>query len=262
MPTFSIDEQPEVFFTSTEISREVRSLLSAGRLRQLGPRLYTKNTVDPLEIVSRRNCWQIAAGYFPGAVVADRTALEARPAADGSLTLVAANKNEQKLAGLRIRPRLGPGPTDGDERWMGEDLYMSSRPRAFLENLRASRARTGLPRTLSVEEVEERLDEHAQLRPESLNELRDAARRVAPALDAEAEFAQLDELIGTLSGTREGELRSERARARRAGAPFDQRRIESLRASHERLVGLAPSGTPANERQDVSTFAFYEAYCP
>jgi hypothetical protein len=69
---------------------------------------------------------------------------------------------------------------------MGEDLYFSSRPRAFLDNMRPSRAREGLPRTLTTAEVEERLDQHGLLRPDALNELRDEARALAPVLNANA----------------------------------------------------------------------------
>ena len=134
-PAFSLEEQPEVFFTAAETSRPIRALVRAGRVRQLGPRLYTKNLDAPVEEIGRRNWWRIAAGYFPGAVVVDRTALEAGPAADGSVTLVASSKREQRVAGLRLRPRQGRGPLEDDRQWMGEDLHFSSQPRAFLENL-------------------------------------------------------------------------------------------------------------------------------
>ena len=152
-PAFSLDEQPEVFFTTAETSRQIRALMRAGRVRQLGPRLYTTNLTDSPEDVGRHTWWRIAAGYFPGAVVVDRTALEAAPGADGSITLAASSKREQRVAGLRLRPRMGHGPLHDDRQWMGEDLYFSSQPRAFLENMRPSRAREGLPRTSSTAEL-------------------------------------------------------------------------------------------------------------
>src|ERR671917_2011228 len=89
MPAFSLDEQPEVFFSTTQSSRAIRTRLQRGEVRQLGPRLYTKNLMDDPETVARRNWSRIAAGYFPGAVIVDRTALESRPAEDGSVTLAA-----------------------------------------------------------------------------------------------------------------------------------------------------------------------------
>jgi Fic family protein len=260
MPAFSLDEQPEVFFSTTQSSRAIRTRLQRGEVRQLGPRLYTKNLTDDSETVARRNWSRIAAGYFPGAVIVDRTALESRPAEDGSVTLAANSRREQRIAGLRLRPRSGHGPLDGDTPWMGEDLYMSSQPRAFLENMRRSRARDGLPRTLRPYEIEERLDRYAQLRPSTLNELRDAARALAPRLDAEEEFARLDQLIGALSGTREGELHTAPGRARAAGAPFDTARVTRFEQLQEHLQSVAPPGLPPNPENELSTFAFFEAY--
>jgi Fic family protein len=260
MPAFSLHEQPEVFFSTTQTSRAIRTRLQKGEIRQLGPRLYTRNLTDDPESVARRNWSRIAAGYLPGAVVVDRTALEYRPADDGSVTLAANSRREHRVAGLRLRPRPGHGPVDGDLPWMGEDLYMSSKPRAFLENMRPSRARTGLPRTLRSHELEERLDRHAQLRPSALNELRDAARALAPKLDAGEEFARLDQLIGALSGTREGELQTVRGRARAAGAPFDTARITRFGQLHEHLQSVAAPSLPANREHELSTLAFFEAY--
>lgn len=260
MPAFSLDAQPEVFFSTTKTSRAIRARVDKGEVGQLGPRLYTKNLTDGPEAVGRRNWSRIAAGYFPGAVIVDRTALENRPAEDGSVTLAANTRREQRVAGLRLRSRMGHGPVDGDTPWMGENLHMSSQPRAFLENMRTSRARQGLPRTLSSAEVEARLDQLAQLRPSALNELRDAARSIAPLLDAEAEFARLDRLIGALSGTREGKLQTGAGRARGAGAPFDTTRITRFEQLHQHLQSVAPPQLPANPEHELSTFAFFEAY--
>jgi hypothetical protein len=260
MPAFSLEEQPEVFFSTTPTSRAIRARLQKGEVRQLGPRLYTKNLTDNPQAVARRSWPRVAAGYFPGAVIVDRTALENRPAEDGSVTLAANTRRELRVAGLRLRPRLGHGRVDGDMPWMGEELYMSSQPRAFLENMRRSRAREGLPRTLRPAEVEARLDQLAQLRPSALNELRDAARGLAPELDAEEEFARLDELIGALSGTREGRLQTARGRARAVGVPFDTARITRFEQLHEHLRGVASPRLPANPEHELSTFAFFEAY--
>jgi hypothetical protein len=260
MPAFSLDEQPEVFFSTTQTSRAIRARLHKEEIRQLGPRLYTKNLTDDAEAVARRNWSRIAAGYFQGAVIVDRTALESRPADDGSVTLAANTRREHRVAGLRLRPRPGHGPVTGDVPWMGEDLYMSSQPRAFLENMRRSRAREGVPRTLRPEELEARLDQHARLRPSALDELRDAARALAPQLDAEEEFARLDQLIGSLSGTREGTLQTARGKARAAGAPFDAARITRFEQLHQHLQGVAPPSLASNPEHELSTFGFFEAY--
>jgi hypothetical protein len=63
---FSLEDQGEVFFTSTPTSRAVRALLREGRVRQIAERLYTKNLDEHLGDVVRRRAWPIAAGIVPG----------------------------------------------------------------------------------------------------------------------------------------------------------------------------------------------------
>ena len=91
-----------------------------------------------------------------------------------------------RLPGLTLRPRQGPGPVEGDMPFI-DGLYFSGPARKFLDNLRPSRARNGsLARTLSRAEIEEQLARMVALRGiAALNELRDQARRFAPALGAD-----------------------------------------------------------------------------
>ncbi len=260
---FVPDEQPEVFFSTSELTRAVSYQVGRGRLRKLGPRLYTTNLDDPLEDVARRNLWKIAAGYFPGAVVVDRTAIEFRPAADGSITLAVDRRREDvNVAGLRLRTRVGPIDVPGDSTGQfGTDLRLSSRARAFLDNMRDTRGRARLvSRTLSRAEMEEALDEYARNDPEELTRLREQARELVPALDAAKEFAALDNLIGRLLGTRPGALLTARGRARSRGTPFDPARV----ARFEELAGYLNSAGPIRvlerEGNDREAFAFFEAY--
>ena len=64
--TFSLAEQPEVFFSTTGASRAIRRYLAAGEVRHIAARVYTRNLTDPIEEVVRRRVWDVAAGYFPG----------------------------------------------------------------------------------------------------------------------------------------------------------------------------------------------------
>src|SRR3546814_1962730 len=84
-----------------------------------------------------------------------------------------------------------------------------SMPRAYLENMRESRARGGrIPRTLSRDEMENRLDALIRRSGEgALNKLRDDARALAPKLELEKEFEELNDLIGAFLGTRSEERR-------------------------------------------------------
>ena len=190
---FLLMDQPEVFPSTTETSRVVGAAVRRGQARKVGPRLYTRNTDDPLEDVVRRNWQRIAAAYFPGAVVVDRSAFEAKPSDGGSLFLDAgpdySARRPVRLPGLTLRSRQGAGPVDGDMPFM-EDLHFSGQARKFLDNLRPSRARgDGVARTLSRAEIEDELTRIAAQRgPAALKELRDCAREIATALNAEREM--------------------------------------------------------------------------
>ena len=259
--SFSLDEQGEVFLTTTATSSAIRGLLRAGRIRRVAGRLYTKNLDDPLEEVLGRRVWDVAAAIFPGAVIVDRTAFELRPAGrEGSVFLCSHRPRVVRLPGLVLNCRGGPGPVPGDLPFLGGGLYLSSWARRFLDNMRRSRARSGIRRTLTPAELEVELEQLLANQGEAeLNRLRDEARPIAAALDREHELVELSGLIGALLGTREGSLASPLGRAARAGESWDEARLALfdilLAALHEHV----PVDRPASERIS-SSFSFYEAY--
>lgn len=262
--TFSLADQPEVFLSTAETSRAVSAAVKAGRARKIGPRLYTRNTDEPLEQVVRRNWQRIVAAYLPGAVVVDRSAFVAKPSDDGSLFLDAgpayAARRPIRLPGLTLRPRRGPGPVSGNMPFM-ESLHFSGEARRFLDNLRPSRARgEQIARTLSRAELEDELVRIAVLRgAEALNELRDRARNLAPTLDAAAEMELLDDLIGAVQGTRDVELATTAARAQRQGAGFDPRRIALFEALQGTLL-QDPQPERPEQPDSFPALSFIEAY--
>jgi hypothetical protein len=71
----ALSDPPEVFVSTAAMSAAV----SSGRLRRLGSRLYTTNRGEDAASLIRRHLWEVAAGFFPGSLVADRTALEHQP---------------------------------------------------------------------------------------------------------------------------------------------------------------------------------------
>ncbi|MBF0093995.1 MAG: Fic family protein [Alphaproteobacteria bacterium] len=258
-----LDLLPEAFVSGTEISREVSRAMKAGRLRKLASRLYTRNLTDPPEAVVKRNLWGIVAGYFPGALIADRTALENAPAEDGSVCLVAGHGKDITLPGHVLRPRRGIGPQPGDRPFIA-GLFLSSTARAILENMRASRSRGGLlARTLSRRQIEERLDTLIRRSGEdAANRLRDEVCALAPALDMVEEAAALNALIGTLLGTREAALSVPAALARRLGRPYDPDRLALFQTLHRALRNHPPLARLARDRgtEGATTLAFFEAY--
>ena len=258
-----LDELPEAFVSHTAISRDVSRAVEAGRLRKLASRLYTRNLDDSPEDIVRRNLWTIIAGYFPGALIADRTALETVPASDGTVCLVSTRGRTINLPGIVLRPRRGPGPISSDMPFL-DGLYLSSQARAYLENMRPSRARGGaVSRTLTRVQIEERLDRLIRISGETAaNRLRDEARAIATELDMEREAAHLESLIGTLLGTRDSRLDSAVGRGRRRGRAYDPDRMELFHALHRVLRNHPPSDRPAPRRtvQGSTTLAFFEAY--
>lgn len=261
--TFSLDEQPEVFATTTRTSRTVQRAVADGRARKVAGRLYTRNIDEPLEQVVRRNWARIAAHHFPEAVIVDRSGIEAQPSADGSLFLDAGpdygDRRPIRLPGLTLLPRRGPGPVQGDMPHL-EGLYFSSRPRALLDNMRRSRARDGVTRTLSPAEIENELTRIASLRGnDALNELRDQAREIAVGLDMGSEMTKLDDLIGTILGTHDIQLVTPAARAANAGLGLDPRRIELFETLQATLLRDPVHGR--DEQPDsLPALSFVEAY--
>jgi Fic/DOC family len=264
MPTFLLSNQPEVFLSDARTSRAVGAAVKAGRARKVGPRLYTRNVEAPLEQVVRRNWQRIAALYFPDAVVADRSAIEAKPAEDGSLFLDVGRSRTRReplrLPGLTIRPRSGPGPIDGDMPFM-DGLHFSGPARKFLDNMRPSRAsRAGVARTLTRAKIEDELVQLASVRgSEALNELRDKAREVAEPLEASGEMEALDEMIGAILGTHEIELETPAARAHHKGHGFDPRRLDLFDALQTQLI-QTPLPNRAEQPGAFPALSFIEAY--
>lgn len=263
MPDFSIANLPEVFVSDSSISKPVYEAVARGQLRKLASRLYTRNlTEDPQRLV-RRNWYYLLTGYYPDALIADRTALENQPASDGSVFLISDKKRATELPGLRFRPRKGRGSLESDKPFVGR-ARLSSIPRAYLENMRPSRSRDGrIARTLSRAEIETRLD--ALLRrqgKEAANRLRDEARAIAPQLGLEKEFEDLDALIGGLLGTRDTKMQSPAGKARATGQPFDPDRVrlfETLFAALRETVA-ADRAVPERDAEANATLAFFEAY--
>ncbi len=250
---------PEVFVSNATLAARVSKELKMGRLRKLGSKVYTTNLTDPPELLMKRHAWFIVKELFPGSVIADRTALEHRPAKDGSIFIVSKKKRPVLLPGLSIYPRKGHGPLNEDKPFM-ETLYLSCPARAFLENLCIRRQRKKeVARTLSRKELEERLEHLLQgAGSEALQSLRDGAKKIAPLLGLKKELNILDGLIGTLLGTRSSPLTSPLTIARSQGLPFDPKRLDLFQKLYESLARIStPDRTLLHPG---SSLPFFEAY--
>lgn len=232
------------------------------KARKLAPRLYTHNMVDAPEVILRRHAWRVIAGYFPDALLADRTALELAPAPDGSVFFITAKPHAMDLPGLLLRPRRGMGPLPGDYDFR-DGLKCTSMARAYLENMRPSRRRLTVPRTLSRAELEGRLERFVRNSGEqAFNRMRDEIRRLGAELDLVTEAEELSAIMGTLLGTRDETLTNSAAVARAAGEAVDTRRIEIFDSLHDALRRIPPLDEVADELdgEAFKTRAFCEAY--
>jgi hypothetical protein len=139
-------------------------------------------------------------------------------------------------------------------------IYIASQPRAMLENTRPSRARGGVARTYSRPELEAELSRVIEQRGrDGLNELRDQACKIAPALGAKAEMEVLDDLIGSVLGTRDSLLHTDAARAHQAGLGFDTRRIDLFASLQAELLRQAFSDRE-EQPKSFPALSFFEAY--
>ncbi|MEO1023596.1 MAG: Fic family protein [Bacteroidota bacterium] len=257
-----LDDLPEVFVSNTAISASVYQAVEQGKLRKIGSRLYTKNLRDDAEVIVKRNLYYLLKEYYPDALIADRTALENKPAGDGSVFLISKKKRKIELPGITFHPRKGHKPLESDRDFIN-GIKLSSIPRAYIENMRPSRARSGVARTLSRKEMEERLDAYLRLKGDNaLNKLRDDALTVSKALDMDEEYNQLNELIGSLFGTKDAKLVSETGKARKVGIPYDSDRLDVFNALFTTLRETAPHIRSSSELSTAETtnLSFFEAY--
>lgn len=257
---------PEIVFGSsdTRISEAISRRVKSGELRKLSARLYTSNLTDDPEAIIRRNLYVILGQLYPGAVISHRSALEGGLTENNTLFLSYKYTRKVALPGVTLRFLQGPKMTEGDAPFM-EGLYMSSRPRALLENMRPARARGGaVAKCWDRESLERFLDKLCRIHGEEvLHQVRNDARDLADRLSMEKEFQKLDSLIGAILGTREkGRLVSTVARARATGLPYDAHRLELFNTLFSALKKeiLPNRPEPKLSKEGGRNLAFFEAY--
>jgi hypothetical protein len=238
-------------------------LKKEGRIRSLGPRLYTSLPSGPkyeIEQIVRGNWSEIVSRLYPKSVLSYRSALEFRPTADGNIYLTSTSNRVVEYPGLILNFVRGPGPLNDDIPNFG--FHSASSARALLENLSTTQASRS--RALSSEQMEEWLEKFLHAKGEkSLNQIRDRARLIAKELDWQREFRKLDLVIGAILGTRPAKiLKGAVSRARVDQQPFDPQcneRLESLFADL-RAAPLLEIQETAKARDHFNNKAFFEAY--
>ena len=255
----------EIIFATSDIAlnRQLSQLEAEGQIKKIAPRIYTSNFDESEEIIIRRNIFTILGKLYPGAVLSHRSALEFKPTTANQIFVTYTYTKKIELPGITIRFMEGLPAIEGDNPFSGE-LFVSQQERALLENLQSSRQVGPTSKTITLPEIETKLEQIVQVKgEEGLNQLRDKAREIADKLKMQSEFEKLNKLVSALLTTKPSKiLTSPLAVARALGNPYDKHRLELF----EKLF-VELQQQPYKERQDINkevnsfrNFAFFEAY--
>jgi hypothetical protein len=255
----------EVIFASsdTAINRQLGKLEEARLIKKIAPRIYTSNFNESAEVIIRRNIFTILGKLYPGAILSHRSALEFKPTSANQIFVTYTYTKKIELPGITIRFMEGMPAIEGDNPFSGA-LFVSQQERAFLENLQTSRQVGPTAKTITLPEIENKLEQIVQVKgEEGLNQFRDKAREIADKLGMQSEFEKLNKLISALLTTKPSKiLTSPLAIARTLGNPYDKHRLELF----EKLF-VELQQQPYKDRQDINkeiqafrNFAFFEAY--
>ncbi len=223
---------PPLLFAGTTSGEKkyILRLKKEGKIRSLAPKLYTSLPDDEVKDIVKSSWATIVGKLYPHAVVSFSTAMTYLPSASGSVFITGATNKDVELPGLTIKMTRGFGALADDFEYMS--ARVSSTARALLENLTSTK-RADPEKVFSREDIEQRLENILHAKGEAeINKLRDEARSTAKALDMETEFKKLDQIMGSLLGTRkDNTLKSKEAVARSMALPLDPQcliRLETL----------------------------------
>lgn len=255
----------EVIFSSsdTAISKQISKLEKTGKIRKIAPRIYTSNFIDNDEVIIRRNIFNILGKLYPGSLLSHRSALEFKPTSGGHIFVTYTYTKKIELPGVTIRFLEGMSPIEGDNPFSGE-LFVSQQERALLENLQSSRQIGPESKTITLPEIENKLEQIVQSKgEEGLNQFRDKARIIAEKLGMQSEFEKLNKLISALLTTKPSKiLTSPFAVARALGNPYDKSRVELFEKLFIELKQNEFKNCPDKNLEIIAfrNFSFFEAY--
>jgi Fic/DOC family len=200
----------------------------------------------------RSNLYSILGRLMPGAVITDRSGLNAMPV-DGVLYVAWRKNRTVDLPGVKISARLGCPPLEGDVRLPG-GAYYASRWRALAENAIPTRARSStVSRTLLTSELHDAFAKEASVRDLDTLALwrtqteEHAKRLLIPPKQTES----LNDLYGSILGSFDIPTPSRILRERIKRSPYDSdrsKRFELLATALRDIVDQShpvdPHSTP------------------
>lgn len=255
----------EIIFASSDPQEgyKISKMLQEKKIRKIAPRIYSTNLEEAPSAIVKRNILEILGNLYPEAVLSHRSAFEFKPTSTNNLFVTYTYTKKIKLPGITINFLAGKGPVEGDNKMIGE-LYVASEPRRFLENLQITKKTGPDSKSLSIPQIEEKLDDILRIKgEEGLNSLRDKARDLSKILNMEKEYELLNKIIGALFTTKPSKiLKSDLALSRSVGLPYDRHRIEVFEILFNYLHNKVFQEFPENNLTPNSfrNFAFFEAY--
>ncbi|GHV47641.1 Fic family protein [Synergistales bacterium] len=260
MSKISYDALPEVFLSDTKTADKIYRLKKQGRVRNIVGKLYTSNMVDSIDNIASRRLWEIVGLLFPGAIIADRTAIDLKPTENGELFIISSKVRPISFGKFTVYPRKGHPTLEQDMPFMG-NMFLMSEARKYLENMRNTRlGKAKVPRYLSSGEMEEKLDAYIRHYGEdAINNLRDQMRKIAKLLSLENEFNEFVHIVSGLLRTKEVKFNTPVAIARSLGDSFDPNRVVLFANLYNELSSRAPIFRKTESNMS-EILCFYEAY--
>lgn len=254
----------EIIFSSsdTTLSRKINKMEAAGKLRKLAPRIYSPNMEEEPEDIIKRNIFAIIGHLYPGALLSHRSAFEFRPTSTGNLFLTYTYNRKAALPGVVLNITKGELNIEGDNLFT-DGLYVSQKERAMLENFQQSRKPGPDSKTLTIPELEEKLEQIILVKgEEGLNSFRDRAKDLADQLGMKLEFERMNKLVSAMLATKPAKLLSSPiARARAFGSPYDAARITLFeKLFHALQQPFQEIEEPYKGQRAYRNFSFFEAY--
>ena len=254
----------EIIVATRERSKEINKLEREGLVKKIAPRLYTSRIEEAPEKTIRRNWYRLLSELYPEAFLSHRSALEKIPTPGGHIYLTYSYTDNITLPGLFIHFQKGHAAIDPDDTLFFGNLKSSGLARAYLENLESTRKSGEESKTLTREQLEEKIEAFLRVKGEAaLNQVRDRARDLAPILQKEKEWISLNRLITDMLGTGlPKNLKSAVAKARVLGEPVDPDRLQLFESFYEELIGREYPDYPEKNLtiQSYQNFAFFESY--
>jgi len=255
----------EIIFAASDSKEayKISKLLQDNKIRKIAPRIYTTNfDENPPEIISR-NFLEILGNLYPGAVLSHRSAFDFKPTSTNQIFITHSYTKKVKLPGITINFLEGKGPVEGDNKFVS-GLFVSSKERAFLENLQITKKLGPDSKTLSIPQIEEKLDDILRIHGEDgLNQVRDKARKLSEILEMQKEFSSLNKIISALLTTKLSKiLKSDLAISRAVGLPYDRNRIELFEILFNYLHNKEYKNRIENNvsLNSFRNFSFFESY--